>query len=117
MPQGVSAHFPAHGRGPARVGVRSGVPRFGFVLAALLLLSSAASHLSAQSRSSVQVAAQVLPVEPSRTALGVAVQALDAPSAPESAHSRLAAIRIERTGDAPGGARRRRLVRIDFLRN
>ena len=116
MPQGLSALRPAPDRDPATFGTRSGALRAAWGLATLLAMSVGPSQLSAQSRASVQVAARVLPVEPSRTALGVAVKALDDPSAPSSAHSRLALIRVEGATDAPG-VRRRRLVRIDFLRN
>ena len=74
--------------------------------------------LSAQGRGSLQVAAQVLSLEPSRTALGAAIQALDHPDGPGVIFSSLARIRVEPVaGRAPGDAKRPRAVRIDFLRN
>jgi hypothetical protein len=59
----------------------------------------------------MQVAATVLRVEPSRTALGAAVQA--AHQRVKDSHTDLARITVS----APRDLQKPRVVRIDFLRN
>jgi len=72
--------------------------------------------LQSQSRATMQVAAQVLPVEPSRTALGLAIRSLD-DRRPAPRYSSLARVRVEAALPRTTPALRARAVRIDFLRN
>jgi len=72
--------------------------------------------LQSQSRPTMQVAAQVLPVEPSRTALGLVIRSLhDRRPAPH--YSSLARVREEAAPGITSVAGPTRRVRIDFVRN
>ena len=82
----------------------------------LLALTIRPSLLTAQTRSVMQVAASVLPVEPSRTALDLAIGALDT-GRPALSRSKLARILVEPSREMGTEAAKARRVRIDFLRN
>lgn len=85
-------------------------------LCLLLALFFVPGVLRAQGRATMQVAAQILPVEPSRTALGLAIRSLDDRRlAPR--YSALARVRVEATPGNTAVAEPTRRVRIDFLRN
>ena len=88
---------------------------FGLVLTAL---GGFLNPLGAQSRASLQVAAQVLPAQPSRLALSQALSL--ASGGPVAAEPALASIRLEAPSPAWNRrwtALRRAVVTIAFLRN
>jgi len=84
------------------------------------LLGLGSGQLAAQNRGSLQAAAQVLPVEPSRTAVGLALQAASTdPQSSRTLGSTLAVITVRSSVAASQAdpAHKSREVRIDFLRN
>jgi hypothetical protein len=116
MPQRLSPRSETRGGDRAHLAV--GISPIALIVPvlALLILLLAPGVLRAQSRGTVQVAAQVLLAEPSRTALELATVSLAAVR-PALRYSRLARIRVEFAApDRPVGGPARR-VRIDFLRN
>lgn len=85
------------------------------LLLLLLLLSALTPGLArAQASGSLQVAARVVPVEPSRSALTLVGEALRDPR-PVARESRLAQVRIDPVAVRDPLAPRR--VRVDFLKN
>jgi hypothetical protein len=106
--------------GSAKLGLSPGAPASakGLWFAILLtVLGGLLSPLGAQSRASLQVAAQVLPAQPSRLALS---QALSLASGhPVAAEPALALIRLDAPSPASNRRRavRRAVVTIAFLRN
>lgn len=111
MPQQVSRHTRLRTGDPAHAGAL--VPHLQLLIPVLVLLSLVflPGILGAQTRASMQVAATILRVEPSRTALGVALDAVT--RGRQTSHSSLASITV----DSAKVARRPQVVRIDFLRN
>ncbi len=101
-------------RDPGHPGVRTELlrlPRLGLLCLVPLLHPTPGQ---AQTGASLQVAAKVLPAEPSRSALTLALSVLEAPAG-GSRTSILARIRAEPTPARETPETRR--VRIDFLRN
>ncbi len=80
-----------------------------------LLLAAFPVILSAQSRATLQVAAQVVDIRPSRAALAAARQAAD--SLPGHREAGLATIRVEPLPPVDSTAHAARRVTISFLRN
>ena len=117
MPQRLSPGLKAGAGDPAHVAAAA--PEISLIIRAFLLLALLflPGILRAQGRATMQVAAQILPVEPSRTALGLAIESLDA-LRPAARQSRLARIRVESAlPTRPTPSAGARMVRIDFLRN
>jgi hypothetical protein len=93
---------------------RSPVGRFALFLPVLgLLILGRPARLTGQTSGTLQVTAQVLPVQASVGALSLVAAALKADSSQTVLRSSLAQVRVE----AHGKRERPRLVRVDFLRN
>lgn len=112
MPHGFSRRAPVRACDPAHAHALAPAAPVLIPILVLLSLLLLPGILRAQARATMQVAATILRVEPSRTALGVAMAAVD--QGRTTSRSKLAQVHVD---SARATAQRPRVVRIDFLRN
>lgn len=116
MPQRLSTSSPANAGAHVRLPLVR--PENSLTVQALTLLALffVPGLVRAQGQGTMQVAAQVLMVEPSRTALQIATVSLEN-THPPTRYSALALIRVDPAAPTSPAGEPARRVRIDFLRN